>query len=81
MIIVSEQEERLDVFLAGKLDISRSKVQKLIKDKLVLVNGNIVSNSYQVKKNDMIEVNDDLNYEMKVDAELIWILFMKMLIY
>ena len=69
MIIVSEQEERLDVFLAGKLDISRSKVQKLIKDKLVLVNGNIVSSSYQVKKDDRIEVNDDLNYEMKVDAE------------
>ena len=60
---------RLDSYLAEKLDLSRSKVQKLIKEDLVTVNGKNVNGSYQVKLNDEIEVNDDLNYEMNVEPE------------
>ncbi len=69
MIIVDIDNERLDIFLAMKLDLSRSKIQKLIKNKLVLVNGKAVSASYQVKENDIIEINDDLNYEIAIEAE------------
>ena len=70
MIKVEENTNmRLDSFLAEKLDISRSKVQKLIKEDLVTVNGKNVNGSYQVKINDEIEVNDDLNYEMNVEPE------------
>ena len=70
MIKVEEEvTSRLDTYLAEKLDLSRSKIQKLIKEDLVTVNGKNVNGSYQVKLNDEIEVNDDLDYEMKVDPE------------
>lgn len=64
-----EQNTRLDSYLAEKLELSRSKVQKLIKENLVTVNGKNVNGSYQVKLNDEIEVNDDLNYEIKIEPE------------
>ena len=70
MIKVEEETtSRLDTYLAEKLDLSRSKIQKLIKEDLVTVNGKNVNGSYQVKLNDEIEVNDDLDYEMKVEPE------------
>lgn len=61
--------QRIDTFLAEKLDLSRSKVQKLIKDEQVKVNNKLVNVSYQVKLDDEIEVDNDLNYEMNVEAE------------
>ena len=61
--------QRLDLFLSEKLDLSRSKVQKLIKDEQVTVNNKLVNVSYQVKLDDEIEVDSDLNYEMNVEAE------------
>ena len=70
MIKVEEETtSRLDTYLAEKLELSRSKIQKLIKEDLVTVNGKNVYGSYQVKLNDEIEVNDDLDYEMKVEPE------------
>ena len=69
MIVKENDGLRIDSYLANELDLSRSKVQKLIKDGLVLVNGNKVSNSYTVKLNDEIEVNDDLNYDINVEPQ------------
>ena len=70
MIKVEENiNARLDTYLSEKLELSRSKVQKLVKENLVTVNGKNVNSSYQVKLNDEIEVNDDLNYEMNVEPE------------
>lgn len=70
MIIVEDKEGlRIDSYLAQELDLSRSKVQKLIKEDSVLVNDKKVNSSYQVKLNDKIEVNDDLNYEINVEGE------------
>ena len=70
MIKVEENvNSRLDSYLSEKLELSRSKVQKLVKENLVTVNGKNVNSSYQVKLNDEIEVNDDLNYEMNVEPE------------
>ena len=70
MIIVEENEGlRIDRFLASELDISRSKIQKLIEEEKVFVNGKVVPSSYAVKIDDKIEVQDDLNYNIKVEAE------------
>ena len=70
MILVDDLEgERIDKYLSSKLDISRSKIQKLIKDGKVLVNGEVISNSYSVCLDDEIYVNSELDYEIKVEAE------------
>ena len=70
MIKVEENvNSRLDSYLSEKLELSRSKVQKLVKENLVTVNGKNVNSGYQVKLNDEIEVNDDLNYEINVEPE------------
>ncbi len=58
-LIVKKNDIRIDQYLMEELDISRSKVQKNINDKLIKVNGKIVKNSFKVKENDIIE------YEIK----------------
>lgn len=55
-IIAKHGGERIDKFLAQKLDKSRSLVQKLIKDELVLVNGKVVKTNYSVADGDEIDV-------------------------
>lgn len=67
--VKDEIEERVDSFLAKELNISRSKVQKLIKQGLVTVNEKVVSSNYIVKCGDLISVNDDLNFEYSLEAE------------
>lgn len=67
--VVEETSMRLDSYLAEKLKLSRSKIQKLIKENLITVNGKNVNGSYQVKVDDEIEVNDDLNYEININPE------------
>lgn len=60
---------RLDSYLAERLELSRSKIQKLIKEDLVTVNGKTESANYIVKENDEIEINDNLNYEINIETE------------
>ena len=67
--VKDEIEERVDSYLAKELNISRSNVQKLIKQGLVTVNEKVVSTNDIVKCGDFISVNDDLDYEISVEAE------------
>lgn len=60
---------RIDVFLSQELGLSRSKIQKLIKENLVEVNGKAISSNYTVKVEDQIMVDDNLNYDIDVEAQ------------
>lgn len=69
MIVSGTSNIRIDTYLASQLSLSRSKIQKLIKNNLITVNDKIVNANYIVKENDKIQVNDDLDYEIKVEPE------------
>ena len=70
MVIVEEvTPTRIYSYLAEKLELSRSKIQKLIKEKKILVNNKKVNSSYLVKENDEITINDDLDYEINIEPE------------
>lgn len=69
IIVEEDEKERLDSYLSKKLIVSRSKIQKIIKNKQVLVNGKEVSANYKVVLGDEIIVNDTLEFEIKIEAE------------
>ena len=69
IINVEENNTRIDKYLLNKLDVSRSKLQKMINNGNVLVNGNIVKNSYIVKLDDEISIDEDFNEEIKILPE------------
>lgn len=64
-----EEETRLDQYLASVLDISRSKIQKRIKEGLVTVNGKQVSPSYKGEVGEVVEIHDDLDFTTHITAE------------
>lgn len=66
---VIEDNTRIDQYLTKQLDISRSKVQKLMKQGKVVVNDKVVSNSYLVKIGDLIFVDDNLDFTITVEKE------------
>lgn len=68
-IEVTKDNIRIDQYLVSELDISRSKIQKLIKQEKILVNNKVVGNSYSVKIGDIILVDDELDFNITVEAE------------
>ena len=48
--------ERIDSFLAKRLDLTRTRVQELIKSEQVKVNNKKIKSSYKIEENDEIEV-------------------------
>lgn len=51
----SNQNTRLDVFLANEVELSRSEIQKFIEDKKVLVNDKPQKKNYKLNLNDKIK--------------------------
>lgn len=57
LVIDEEEGDRLDVYLSSQLgDMSRSYIQKIIKDNKVTVNGKVEKAKYTVKEDDNIEI-------------------------
>ena len=54
-LIVTKENIRIDDFLTKELNLSRSKIQKMIKNNYVLVNNKPTKNSYLIKQDDIIE--------------------------
>lgn len=66
---VDIEGQRIDSYLASKLDISRSKIQKLIKQGKILVNEKEITPNYIVNMNDLIQINDELDFEIHVEPQ------------
>lgn len=63
-------EDRLDVWLAGSMGISRSQVQRLIKQGVVLVNGKLPKKTGDtVEVGDVIEVGDAPTVELGTNGQ------------
>lgn len=62
--VIDNDGIRIDKYLLDKLDISRNKIQKLINDNNILVNGKSVKTSYIVRVDDLIEC--DFLYKEKI---------------
>ena len=80
-IIIDEQSEglRADFYLAGLLrDLSRSKIQRLIKDGYVTVNGRQIKPSFILKETDNIVVDFDSESEKQcilpenIPLDIVW---------
>ena len=69
IIIEDNINSRIDSYLSEKLDFSRSKIVKMIKDEVIFVNSRPVKNSYILKKDDVIEIGDYKEEQMKLEAE------------
>ncbi len=55
-LVVNKENIRIDKYVASNTDISRSKIETLIKENLILVNGENVKPSYKVSLKDVITV-------------------------
>lgn len=66
---VNNSGVRLDSYLISELDKSRSKIQSMIKDGNVRVNGCLVKPSYVVKSDDIIEIDEIVEEKMSATAE------------
>lgn len=65
-----EQGERLDKYLAGLLpEVSRSFIQKLLKQEQVTVNENLVKANYVIKENDVISIHVPEAVEPEITPE------------
>ena len=58
IIIISSEKAgiRIDKFLAEEFDLTRTRIQNLIKDQNILVNGKKIKASYKIEENDEIEM-------------------------
>ncbi len=69
LVVETDSDKRVDVYLSEVLDISRSQVQKMIDEGIVLLNGSVCKASFKVKENDEIEITKEYVEEIKIEAE------------
>ena len=69
LIKVKNDCERLDKYLTDNTEYSRVTITKMIKQNLILVNGQVLKASHVLKENDEIEITADLKIENHIIAE------------
>ncbi len=67
--IEKDENKRIDSYLIEKLNLSRSKIQSMIKNKQILVNNKETKNSYILKNGDAITSEEYVEEEMKAVPE------------
>ncbi len=69
--IVQEKDtnKRIDIFLMEQEDLSRSKIQKMIETKMVLVNHHETKSSYKIKEGDIITWEEYTEEDMNIEPE------------
>lgn len=68
-IEVNKDNIRVDQYLSTELDLSRSKIQKLIKQDKILVNDKNVNSSHVVNKGDIVFIDDELDFNITIEGE------------
>lgn len=69
LVATSPVQERLDVWLTGHTDLSRSQVKQFIDEGLVLVNGTTVKAGYKLKAGDQVDISIPEPQEVDVLAD------------
>ena len=69
LIVDESNNTRIDLYLSNNTEYSRNKIVKMIKEELILVNGKKVKNSYIVKKDDIIEIEEPEEEVMDITPE------------
>ena len=69
MKYIVDRVSRVDKYLMEEMGVSRSYVQKMMDSGYVLVNGNSVKNSYKLKIEDVIEVEDGYSEDVSIEKE------------
>lgn len=71
IIIISSEKAgiRIDKFLAEEFDLTRTRIQNLIKDENILVNGKKTKASYKIEENDEIEMEIPKLEEIEIKPE------------
>lgn len=65
----NDAEIRLDNYMSEKMNLSRSKVSKMISDEKVLVNNKPTKNSYKTREGDIITSEEYVEEEMNLEPE------------
>ena len=68
-IIVTENKERLDKYLANNTEYSRSTITKMLEKDYITVNGKVEKASYKVKENDIIDIKEGFIEESDIIAK------------
>lgn len=61
--------KRIDVFLAGITEFSRSNIQRLIEEEKILVNSKKTKVSYKVQENDKITIKNEEPKDILLEAQ------------
>lgn len=69
LLKVEKSDIRIDSYLKDNIDFSRSKIQKLIKQGKVFLNGKVISSSTLVRQGDVIDIDDTMEYDTSLKKE------------